>query len=178
MPIARLAEDSRLPAVYGLREHVEAGGFMFYGAKSRRLELSRRHLRGDFEGRQAEGSACGATNEVRAAGQYERRRRSELPRRRRSSAGADQVIQQRARPTRPTPTGGLRIRRVLHASYDPALHALWSWLDSWPGIGHVTVGMARQGYDLHLTRYDEKGWRATFYTTGMEHSPTSATGTG
>src|SRR5207244_5475294 len=37
---------------------------------------------------------------------------------------------------------------------------------------------ARQGYDLQLTRYDEKGWRATFYTTGMEHSPTSATGTG
>jgi hypothetical protein len=25
--------------------------------------------------------------------------------------------------------------------------------------------------------YDEKGWRATFYTTGREHSPTSATGT-
>ncbi len=25
-------------------------------------------------------------------------------------------------------------------------------------------GMARQGYDLQLTRYDEKGWRATFYT--------------
>ena len=24
----------------------------------------------------------------------------------------------------------------------------------------------------------EKGWRATFYTTGMEYSPTSATGTG
>jgi hypothetical protein len=22
--------------------------------------------------------------------------------------------------------------------------------------------MARQGYDLQLTRYDEKGWRATF----------------
>jgi hypothetical protein len=37
--------------------------------------------------------------------------------------------------------------------------------------------MARQGYDLQLTRYDEKGWRATFYATGMEHSPTSATGT-
>jgi len=26
--------------------------------------------------------------------------------------------------------------------------------------------MARQGYALQLTRYDEKGWRATFYTTG------------
>jgi len=34
--------------------------------------------------------------------------------------------------------------------------------------------MHRQGYDLQLTR----GWRATFYTTGMEHSITSATGTG
>ena len=38
--------------------------------------------------------------------------------------------------------------------------------------------MHRQGYDLQLTQYDERGWRATFYTTGMEHSPTSATGTG
>ena len=62
-------------------------------------------------------------------------------------------------------------------AYGLALHAMRSWLDSWAGIGHVAVGMARQGYDLQLTRYDEKGWRATFYTTGMEHSPTSATGT-
>ena len=60
-------------------------------------------------------------------------------------------------------------------SYVLALHALRSWLDCWSGIGHVVVGMARQGYDLQLTRYDEKGWRATFYTTGMEHSITSAT---
>lgn len=56
------------------------------------------------------------------------------------------------------------------------LPALRSWLDSWSGIGRVAVGMARQGFDLQLTRYDERGWRATFYTTGMEHSPTSATG--
>jgi hypothetical protein len=28
-----------------------------------------------------------------------------------------------------------------------------------------------------FTQYDDRGWRATFYTTGMEHSPTSATGT-
>ena len=60
----------------------------------------------------------------------------------------------------------------------PVLLALHSWLDSWrEGIGTVERGMARQGYDLQLTRYDERGWRATFYTTGMEHSPTSATGT-
>ena len=38
--------------------------------------------------------------------------------------------------------------------------------------------MHRQGFDLQLTQCDERGWRATFYTSGMEHSPTSATGTG
>ena len=32
--IARLAAKTRVPAVYGLREHVEAGGFMFYGASA------------------------------------------------------------------------------------------------------------------------------------------------
>jgi hypothetical protein len=45
------------------------------------------------------------------------------------------------------------------------------------GIGRIGVGVAHQGFDLQLTRYDERGWRATFYTTGMEHSPTGATGT-
>jgi hypothetical protein len=63
-------------------------------------------------------------------------------------------------------------------SYDRALHALRSWLDSWAGIAHGAVGMHRQGSDPQLTQYDERGWRATFYTTGMEHSPMSATGTG
>ena len=28
-----------------------------------------------------------------------------------------------------------------------------------------------RGYDVQLTQYNERGWRATFYTTGMEHSP-------
>jgi len=44
------------------------------------------------------------------------------------------------------------------------------------GIGHVAVEMHRQGYDLQVTQYDDRGWRATFYTTGMEHSPTGAIG--
>jgi hypothetical protein len=35
-------------------------------------------------------------------------------------------------------------------SYDRALHAMRTWLDSWSGIGRVAVGMARQGYDLQL----------------------------
>jgi hypothetical protein len=62
-------------------------------------------------------------------------------------------------------------------SYDRALRALGTWLDSWAGIGHVAVGMQRQGYNLQLTQDDERGWRATFYATGMEHLRTSATGT-
>jgi hypothetical protein len=32
---------------------------------------------------------------------------------------------------------------------------------------------AHQGFDLQLTRYDERELRTTFYTIGMEHSPTS-----
>jgi len=27
-----------------------------------------------------------------------------------------------------------------------------------------------RGYDVQLTQYNERGWRATFSTTGMEHS--------
>ena len=62
-------------------------------------------------------------------------------------------------------------------SYDRALWALSTSLDSWTGIGRVAVGMHRQGYDLQLTQYDDRGWRATVYTTGLEYSPTSETGT-
>ncbi len=62
------------------------------------------------------------------------------------------------------------------APEDTALVALRSWLDSWRGIGAIATGMARQDYDLQLTRYDGRGWRATFDTTGMEHSLTGATG--
>ena len=53
-------------------------------------------------------------------------------------------------------------------TYDRALWALRTWLDSWPGIGHIAVGMHRQGFDLQLTQYDDRGWRATFYTAGVE----------
>ena len=38
--IARLAEKARLPAVYGIREHTEVGGLMFYGASP--VERNRR----------------------------------------------------------------------------------------------------------------------------------------
>jgi len=38
------------------------------------------------------------------------------------------------------------------------------------------VLMDRQSYDLQLTKYADRGWRATFYTSGMEHVPTASTG--
>src|SRR2546421_5070394 len=61
-------------------------------------------------------------------------------------------------------------------SLSPVLDVLHEWLDSWSGIGVIERGMARQGYDLQLTRYANEGWRATFYVTGREHSVTQATG--
>ena len=57
-----------------------------------------------------------------------------------------------------------------------ALVLLHRWLDTWRGIGDIAAGMHRQGYDLQLTEYDERGWRATFYSSGIEHSATSAIG--
>ena len=77
-----------------------------------------------------------------------------------------------------TPASNLSKCSTNAASSYVLLHTLHTWMDSWAGIGHVAVGMYRQGYDLQMTRYDERGSRATFYTTGMEHLPTSATGTG
>ncbi len=38
-----------------------------------------------------------------------------------------------------------------HPPHDRTLWALRNWLNSWAGIGHVAVGMHRQGYDLQLT---------------------------
>ena len=59
---------------------------------------------------------------------------------------------------------------------EPELQLLHRWLDSWPGIGHVVAGMAREGYDVELRRYDGHGWRAMFFPSGFEHSLTSHAG--
>jgi len=57
----------------------------------------------------------------------------------------------------------------------PEVRLVNARLATWRGIGDIVNGMHRQGYDVQLTQYDERGWRATFYVTGMEHSATSAT---
>src|SRR5262245_2233736 len=56
----------------------------------------------------------------------------------------------------------------------PQVHMVRAWLDSWAGIGHVAVGMARQGQDLQLTRYGDEAWRATFFVEGRAHSLVAA----
>ena len=43
-------------------------------------------------------------------------------------------------------------------------------------MGRIAEGMHRAGWDLQLTEYGDGPWRATFYVTGREHSPTGATG--
>ena len=41
------------------------------------------------------------------------------------------------------------------------------YLDGWPGVGRIVAGMARQQYDLQLTRFGQDGWSATFYPAGI-----------
>src|SRR2546425_5629933 len=67
--LADLAARSRLPAAYGVRESVEAGGLMSYGPSF--LDLFRRsRVRGqDPEGRQARRPARGAAHQVRTGDQ-------------------------------------------------------------------------------------------------------------
>jgi hypothetical protein len=57
-----------------------------------------------------------------------------------------------------------------------ALEALHDYLDSWRGMGALAAGMARQDFDLQLTRYAERGWRANFYPSGLAHSVVKGTG--
>src|SRR2546426_12096307 len=38
----------------------------------------------------------------------------------------------------------------------PELALVRAWLGNWQGIGRVAAGMARQGYDLSPTRYNER----------------------
>ena len=61
---------------------------------------------------------------------------------------------------------------------EPELRRLHRCFDNWRGIGEVVAGLARQGYDLELRRYNGRGWRARFFQEGFEHSLTSHAGAG
>ena len=44
----------------------------------------------------------------------------------------------------------------------PEITALKRWLLTWSGLGHVVVGMQRQGYAVTLRKLPDDGWNATF----------------
>jgi hypothetical protein len=45
-----------------------------------------------------------------------------------------------------------------------------AWLNNWSGISLIVVGMAWQGWDLELTAYAARDWRANFFPVGIAHS--------
>lgn len=61
-------------------------------------------------------------------------------------------------------------RLAAAAGAGPVLTNCRRWLDRWAGVGLVAAGMARQGFDLELTRFGDEGWRATFSPAGRAHS--------
>jgi hypothetical protein len=56
----------------------------------------------------------------------------------------------------------------------PELQMLHRWLDTWSGTGAVVAGLHRAGYDLHLTQYGDDTWRATFSTSPVSRTRSSA----
>jgi hypothetical protein len=59
---------------------------------------------------------------------------------------------------------------------EPELRLLHNCFDTWRGIGDIVAGMARQDFDLEMRRFNGRGWRATFFPSGFEHSFTSSAG--
>jgi hypothetical protein len=69
---------------------------------------------------------------------------------------------------------GRRLRAALAAvlvrDNAPELRLGSEWLDSWPGIGLIIAGMTHQGWDVQLTAYAARDWRANFFPVGIAHS--------
>ena len=49
----------------------------------------------------------------------------------------------------------------------PELQLLHRWLDTWTGVGLITVGVERLGYRLSLSHITEGEWRARFSVDPM-----------
>jgi hypothetical protein len=45
---------------------------------------------------------------------------------------------------------------------EPELQLLHRWLDTWTGVGLITVGVERRGMRLSLSHIADKEWRAVF----------------
>ena len=46
----------------------------------------------------------------------------------------------------------------------------YEWLNNWSGIGLIIAGMTHQGWDVQLTAYAARDWRANFFPGGIAHS--------
>ena len=53
------------------------------------------------------------------------------------------------------------------SSTEPEVDLLHRWLDTWTGLGLITVGVERQGFRLSLSHITEGEWRATFQSHPM-----------
>ena len=69
---------------------------------------------------------------------------------------------------------GRRLRAALAAVLvrDRAreLDLVHRWLNTWAGLGLVVAGMTHQGWDVQLTAYSGRDWRANFFPVGIAHS--------
>jgi hypothetical protein len=69
---------------------------------------------------------------------------------------------------------GRRLRAALAAvlvrDNAPELRLVREWLNSWSGIGLIIAGMTHQGWDVQLTAYVARDWRANFFPVGIAHS--------
>ena len=52
-------------------------------------------------------------------------------------------------------------------SAEPELHLMHRWLDTWTGVGLITVGVEWQGDRLVLSYITEGEWRAQFISDPM-----------
>ena len=57
--------------------------------------------------------------------------------------------------------------RVAEVSAWREATALRAWLSTWSGLGHIVVGMERQGFSVALRKLPDDGWNATFQKHAM-----------
>jgi hypothetical protein len=59
---------------------------------------------------------------------------------------------------------------VLVRDNAPELRLVHEWLNDWSGIGLIVAGMTHQGWDVQLTAYAARDWRANVSSVGVAHS--------
>jgi hypothetical protein len=65
---------------------------------------------------------------------------------------------------------GCRLRAALVRDNAPEVQLVREWFDSWSGLGLIIAGMTHQGWDVQLTAYAARDWRANFFPVGIAHS--------